>query len=484
MKTFILFLYILMGMTACSRKEITPDIFIDESPVLFPDYTDVTFPVNIAPPDFQIEEEGEVFYTEIGWEDRAFFTHKSRRNGVVIPPDTWSRLLAEAVGGTFYIRISVFRNGKWIRYREVRNEISPEKIDPFLVYRLLYPGYELWGRMGIYQRNLTTYEEIPVIENNSDPSACMNCHTFCRNNPETFMLHVRGSNSGTLIVRNGEVEKVEVKEAGMKNRGAYAAWHPEGRYIAYSSNEIQQFFHSTGKKPIEVSDLESDLVIWDCETNRLFTDSVVYGPEWMETFPAWSPDGKQLYFCRSKAFTPTTSLDSIYYDLYKVSFNAEKQTFGNPECVYDASHSRQSVSFPRISPDGNYLMFTLSDYGNFSIWHPESELCLLDLKTGIVRNMKEVNSDDVESFHTWSSSGRWFVFSSKRIDGLWAHPYIASFDLATGIAGKPFLLPQKDPAFYKTFMKTFNLPELVTSSLTSNAALGRISHNLPSSGKK
>lgn len=78
----------------------------------------------------------------------------------------------------------------------------------------------------------------------------------------------------------------------------------------------------------------------------------------------------------------------------------------------------KSVSFSRPSYDGKYLMFTMSDYGNFSIWHKEADLWLVDLNTGISRSLTEVNSNDVESYHNWSSNSRWFVFSSRRIDGL------------------------------------------------------------------
>ncbi|WP_298547044.1 cytochrome C biosynthesis protein [uncultured Parabacteroides sp.] len=467
MKPFIILLYIIL-MTACSQEKITPDAYIDKPPTLFPDYTAVTFPVNIAPPNFQIEEDGEEFYVEIGFEDKVVFTRKNKKGEIIIPLKQWHKLASAAAGNEFYIRISIRQKGKWTQYKEIRNSISAEPIDPYLAYRLLYPGYELWNQMGIYQRDLTSYEEIPIIENRSDRSTCMNCHTFFQNNPETMMIHIRGNNGGTIISRNGNIGKVDVKKPGMSNGGTYAAWHPGGRYIAYSVNEIQQFFHSTGKKPIEVSDRESDLIVWDCETNRLITDSLIYGPEWMETFPTWSPDGKTLYFCRSKAITPRTSLDSIYYDLYKIPFDARRQTFGKPECVYEASAFHKSISFPRISPDGNYLMFTCSDYGNFSIWHPESELYLLNLQNGNIRNMQEVNSDNVESFHTWSSSGKWFVFSSKRVDGLWAHPFIAYFNPETGLAGKPFMVPQKNPEYYKTFIKTFNLPELITVPITEN----------------
>ena len=461
-------LYTLLFLTACQPERVTPDRQTDASPVLFPDYTDVTFPCNIAAPNFQITEEGDAFYTEIGSEGQIFFSRKSRDTNVRIPAEKWKALVTTTAGKDFYIRICIRRDGKWIQYKDIRNTISTEPVDPYLVYRLLYPGYELWNEMGIYQRDLTSYEVTPIIENKSAKSECMNCHTFCRNNPETMMLHIRGKAGGTIISRNGNVEKVNIKKEGMNNGGTYAAWHPGGRYIAYSVNEIQQFFHSTGKKPIDVSDLESDLIVWDCETHRMITDSLIYGPEWMETFPAWSPNGETLYFCRSKAITPQTPLDSIYYDLYKVSFDAQNGIFGKPECVYNASALHKSISFPRVSPDGNYLMFTCSGYGNFSIWHPESELYLLNLQNGNIRNMQEVNSDNVESFHTWSSTGKWFVFSSKRIDGLWAHPFIASFDPETGFAGKPFMVPQEDPEFYKTFTKTFNLPELIKSSVTEN----------------
>jgi len=69
-----------------------------------------------------------------------------------------------------------------------------------------------------------------------------------------------------------------------------------------------------------------------------------------------------------------------------------------------------------------------------------------------------VNSSETESYHSWSSSSRWFVFSSRRIDGLYTRPYIAYID-ENGNAAKPFLLPQRDPNFYDEFMKSFNIPE-------------------------
>lgn len=461
----------------CTSPHITPDAQTDRQAVLFPDYTGVTFPSNIAPPNFRIMEEGEEYFTEIGSKEQVFFSTRSKESTVIIPMKKWKELLQHTAGHTFYVRIYILQNGKWIQYPDITNIISSSPIDPFMVYRLLYPGYELWNQMGIYQRDLTSYEETPIIENESIEKGCLNCHTFCKNSPETMMVHVRGELGGTIVCRQGHINKLEVKTPDMKNGGTYAAWHPGGRYLAYSVNEIQQFIHSTGPKAVEVSDLESDLILLDTETNQLITSPAIYGDEWMETFPAWNPEGTMLYFCRSKAINKKTPLDSIHYDLCRIPFNEKEQSFGTPECIYSASQEGKSVSFPRISPDGKYLMFTCSDYGNFSIWHPESELYLLEIATGEIRNMEEVNSNDVESFHTWSSTGQWFVFSSKRLDGLWAQPYIAWFDSQKGIAGKPFILPQKDPDFYPGYTRTFNLPELITAPVENADKLIRHSRN-------
>jgi dipeptidyl aminopeptidase/acylaminoacyl peptidase len=113
-------------------------------------------------------------------------------------------------------------------------------------------------------------------------------------------------------------------------------------------------------------------------------------------------------------------------------------------------------------------MYTQSDYGNFSIWHREADLYLLDLKTGESRPLTEVNSNNTESFHDWSSNSHWFVFSSRRGDGLYTRLYIASID-DKGKVSKPFLLPQKDPRFYDASLYSYNVPEFVTAPVRVNA---------------
>jgi len=112
-------------------------------------------------------------------------------------------------------------------------------------------------------------------------------------------------------------------------------------------------------------------------------------------------------------------------------------------------------------------MYTLSDYGNFSIWHPESDLWLHDFATGENRSLIEVNSDRAESFHNWSSNGRWFVFCSRRDDGSYTRLYLAHFD-ESGVASKPFLLPQYNPEQNLDLMKSYNVPEFTIEPIQVN----------------
>lgn len=114
MKFSIILIYIVL-MTACSQRMITPDTYLDKPPTLFPDYTDVTFPVNIAPPNFQITEDGEEYYTEIGFKDKVFFTLKSKECKIVIPLKQWYKLTSAAVENDFYIRVSIRQKDKWIQ---------------------------------------------------------------------------------------------------------------------------------------------------------------------------------------------------------------------------------------------------------------------------------------------------------------------------------------------------------------------------------
>jgi Tol biopolymer transport system component len=317
--------------------------------------------------------------------------------------------------------------------------------------------------MKIVQRCLEDFKESSLFENQLLEDNCVNCHSFQKNNPEKFLLHVRGNLGGTYFVDGDKVTRTALKTQNMPANAVYPSWHPGGRYVAFSVNKTVQTFHMRPEKNIEVSDQFSSLVIYDVEKNEMFGcpehDTIKY----METFPCWSPDGNYLYYCRTRQIKEGYDFRKVKYDLVRKSFDTVSGLFGKAELVFNALEIDKSVSFPSISPDGKSLVFTLHDYGTFSIWHKEADLYLLDIQSGKTSKMS-LNSNETESYHSWSSNGRWLVFSSKRGDGLTARPYFSYFGSADSI-GKPFVLPQKDPTFYKRFEKTFNRPELVTSKI-------------------
>ena len=296
----------------------------------------------------------------------------------------------------------------------------------------------------------------------------MNCHSFRANNPDDMMFHLRGNVGGTLLVQDGNAIKLNTKVKETISNCVYPYWHPSEDYIAYSVNNIQQVFHSVKEKRIEVFDSKSDIVVYDIRNNKLITSKIISSEESFETFPAFSPDGKSLFFCSAKKGIQPDNYDKIRYSLCRIDFDASSGSFGDKvDTLVSSFRTGKSVSFPRISPDGKTLVFTLSDYGNFSIWHREADLYQLDLSSGNFHPIDAINSSESESYHSWSSNSRWMIFSSRRMDGLYTRPFITYSD-ENGSFSKPFMVPQKDPDFYEMFLRSFNVPEFVTGKVRTD----------------
>lgn len=277
---------------------------------------------------------------------------------------------------------------------------------------------------------------------------------------------MRKNFAGTFLINGDRVEKLNTKTPQTISPLVYPSWHPSGNFVASSVNETKQMFHSTDPNRIEVFDYKSDVVVYDVDKHEIFTSPLLFSESAFETFPTFSPDGETLYFCSADSMTMPDDYDKVKYSLCSISFDAKTRKFGNKvDTLYHARKNGKSISFPRVSPDGRYLMFTLFDYGNFSIWHREADLYLMDLTNNSLIALNNLNSDETESYHSWSSNSRWVVFSSRRIDGLYTHPFFAHID-EKGKASKPFILPQEQVDFYMQFMKSFNIPEFVKGEIT------------------
>lgn len=469
LKVIIVSISIIM-MVGCTLTEPTEFQQVETYPSIFPDYVGVTIPANIAPLRFKLSVEADDALAVISRGNNKLCV-PSKGGSFLIDESDWKQLLTGAEGDSLLIKVYAEQQGNWKLYRPFIWKVAPDPVDPYLAYRLIEPGYELWNRMGIYQRDLTSFDEEPIIHNERTGNNCMNCHTFNQQSPDTIMFHQRAQNGGTYIVSGDKVDKIDAKLGKDFNGIVYPSWHPSGKFIAFSSNKIRQSFARAHRNRVEVYDLESDLVIYDVARHEILSDSLVSGKASFETFPTFSPDGKKLYFCSARAVTMPQNYQDVHYNLCSVNFDADaRKIFGKVDTIVSVMPGKKSVSFPRVSPDGKNLVFVLSDFGNFSIWHREADLYMINLQTGKMRALEEINSKETESFHTWSSTGKWMVFSSRRIDGLYTHPYI-SYLQSDGTFSKPFVLPQRDPNFYRYYMKSFNLPEFLKGKVEIDSSV-------------
>lgn len=476
----LIFMVILsIPMMFCKENHHDSPGFIDREPTIEPDYTGITIPYNIAPMNFIINEEGGSFLIRVKSEAYPDILIRSSDGIVHFKKKAWKELLVRNKGGEILIEVSsVDRIRKPQTFRPFRITVSKDPIDPYLVYRILYPGYEAWSDMKIVQRSTENFHEASLFENQLLDNNCVNCHSFRNNDPSDMLLHVRGSRSGTYFTENGHAVRKSLKTDNMPANAVYPAWHPSGKFVAFSSNKTVQAFHSAAEKNIEVFDLFSSLVLYDVEKNEMMVCNTDDTLRHMETFPFWSPDGSFLYYCRAPQVSEGFDFREVKYDLARISFDPVKRTFGKTELLFDAASQGKSISFPTVSPDGKMIVFTLHNYGTFSIWHKEADLYLLDISTGVTKKLN-INSNESESYHSWSSNGKWLVFSSKRGDGLSARPYF-SYIYSADSTAKPFVLPQKDPGLYKRMKKTFNKPEFVTGKIVVNPRdFARAAHNEP-----
>ena len=455
----------------CNEK-VSNAILETVQPQVYPDYVSVTVPVNIAPLNFGMANETALLVDAVITDRHGHDLHSQGDESTDFDIDDWHALLDQNRGDSLSVTVSAKYEDGWHTYQPFSIYVSPDSIDYGLCYRLIAPGYEVWSKMGIYERDLSTFDERALIEN-TQFEGCVNCHSFNRGNPSDMSLHIRGPHGATLLRHSpspslpegkGDFTAYNTKTDRTIGFCVYPYWHPSGRYIAYSTNATSQLFHSADSNRVEVFDTASDLQVYDVEKNELLLSPLLKQDSIYETFPVFSADGRSIYFCAASARSlqrERVSLD-YRYNLCRIDFDPATGDFGSRiDTIINAEALHKSVSFPRPSYDGRFLCYTLSDYGQFSIWHHEADLWLLDLSTGESRSMAEANSEDTESFHNWSSNSRWLVLSSRRDDGLFTRPYFCHVD-ANGAVTKAFMLPQRNPRrFYRDRFLSFNVPEFI-----------------------
>lgn len=453
------------------RKKVAPEqcISVGRLARIHPDYCGLVCPPNIAPLNFVVKEEGKEYFVKIYSDKGRPIEIHGKQAKVVIDQKSWHRLLEANRGGKLYFEIFVkTAEGQWTLFDRIENKIANEDIDNFAMYRKMHPTHvQYYGNIGIYQRDLSSYSEQLILDRNYlGKGGCLNCHSFCGNSPDKMVIGIRSRVYGisTLFIEDGMARKINTKFG-------YSCWHPSGRLVIYSVDDLPMFFHTARSEIRDTVGLDSCLAYYLVDSQAVKTVQALSRKERLETWPVWSADGKYLYFCsapmlwaKTKQIPPNEYKD-VRYNLVRISYDVASDEWGQEETLLSSADTLQSVGVPRTSPDGRWLSFCMFDYGFFPSWQKSSDLYLIDLEeaeqSGVfIPKRLEINSDDSESWHCWSSNSRWIIFSSKRDYGVFTRLYISYID-EKGNSYKPFLLPQKDPLFYESCLLTYNTAELI-----------------------
>jgi len=302
---------------------------------------------------------------------------------------------------------------------------------PF-IYAVNSPETIRWriGEVGTEAPARIVLEDLPV---------CGNCHSFSKDGSVLGMDVDYANDKGSYVIV--PVEKQTLlkrdriitwsdyrREDGRTTFGLLSQISPDGRYVVSTVKDMSVF---VPKGDLEYSQLffplQGILVVYDRERKEYFPLPGADDPKYVQSNPAWSPDGEYLIFARSLALripeaeNSKTVLLSIHlakdfierrrkfrYDLYRIPFNGGKG--GSPEPIPGASGNGKSNYFPRISPDGKWLVFTQAD--SFMLLQPDSRLFIMPVEGGRPREMA-CNTSNMNSWHSWSPNGKWLVFSSK-----------------------------------------------------------------------
>ena len=178
-------------------------------PAIFPDYCNVTVPYNIAPLNFMLPiDEFEACVARITTPDGQQQTYGDGVK-VQIPEDEWHAMLDVSKGKCIKVEVWGQKAGEWLSFNPFEIRVAEEPIDEYVSYRLIEPSYVAWTYMEIAQRNLTSFEETQIFNNeitmnDRAKGQCINCHSYQNYKTDNMLFHVRLSNAGTVIVNQSE----------------------------------------------------------------------------------------------------------------------------------------------------------------------------------------------------------------------------------------------------------------------------------------
>jgi Flp pilus assembly protein TadD len=272
-----------------------------------------------------------------------------------------------------------------------------------------------------------------------DLPVCGNCHSFSGNGSVLGLDVDYGNDKGAYAILPVSKDMVlddkkiitwsdYKKGDGNVTFGLLSQVSPDGRYVISTVKDRAVF---VATPDIWFSQLffpiKGILVVYDTQTGTFKPLPGADDPEYVQSNPTWSRDGRTIVFARTKAYKKdvvanATSVllsekdvpefvndkEPFKFDLYRVPFNEGKG--GKAEPIQGASHNGKSNYFAKFSPDGKWIIFCKAE--NYMLLMPDSELYIIPAEGGEARRLR-ANTPRMNSWHSWSSNGRWLVFSSK-----------------------------------------------------------------------